>query len=635
MAEAFARSPGEDRTGPAAPASTEREFPPGRGARFWSCRLAGPAVLLVVGIALVRWSWMAWPDAVSDTGRELYLAWQLARGKVLYRDVAHFNGPLSAYGNALWFRSFGTSLRSLVLADLLVLSSLSALLYAGGARLGGRVGAFWSCLVFLVVFGVGPLIPMGSFSYLAPYSHELTHGALLLLLLVAALWRHLESGGTASCAVAGGILGLLFLTKAEVVAAGLAGCGIAAVLARRLRSDPVPRQVGVFLAAAALPPLSAWALLSAAMKPREALLGMLGAWRFLFDRELSAMPYFRIGQGTYDLGASLRSLLFWSFAWVAAFGSVWASARFLSRSRGPARWLGLLGSLAAPAVVFAFRERVDWLEAGRPLPVFLAGLLILDGRRVLASRGGPAELEETARRIVVGVISLALLARIFFFARVWHYGFVLAMPATVLLVATLMGPLASAVGRQGGSARGFRLGAGGILLAALAGHLALIGETLQGRTVRVGTGADSFRADGRGQALAAVLRFLEEEAPAGATLAVLPDGVILNFLSRRPNSTPYVIANPADVRIFGEERMLEAYQAAPPDFIALVHCDTAIYGYRFFGRDYAVRLASWIASNYRAVGRAGALPFASDEFGILILRRAELPAAGPPRANPP
>lgn len=41
---------------------------------------------------------------IVDFGRELYVPWRLAEGDALFRDVVHFNGPLSPYLNAALFR---------------------------------------------------------------------------------------------------------------------------------------------------------------------------------------------------------------------------------------------------------------------------------------------------------------------------------------------------------------------------------------------------------------------------------------------------------------------------------------------------------------------------------------------------
>ena len=69
----------------------------------------GPGLITIVFGLLTLWSWRRWPDLLVDFGRELYSPWQLAGGKLLYRDVASLFGPFSQYFNAVGFRLFGVS----------------------------------------------------------------------------------------------------------------------------------------------------------------------------------------------------------------------------------------------------------------------------------------------------------------------------------------------------------------------------------------------------------------------------------------------------------------------------------------------------------------------------------------------
>src|SRR5262245_20687589 len=94
-------------------------------------RAAAPAALALLGALLAAWSWRKWTDVHIDFGNELYVAWRLAEGDVLYRDLAQRNGPLSFYWNAALFRVFGVSLTTLIVANL----ALLALLCAGIHRL--------------------------------------------------------------------------------------------------------------------------------------------------------------------------------------------------------------------------------------------------------------------------------------------------------------------------------------------------------------------------------------------------------------------------------------------------------------------------------------------------------------------
>src|SRR5437868_11709522 len=64
---------------------------------------------LVIGVFvfMTAWTWFGWNDPVIDFGRELYVPLKITQGKVLYRDIAYFNGPLSPYFNALVFKVLG------------------------------------------------------------------------------------------------------------------------------------------------------------------------------------------------------------------------------------------------------------------------------------------------------------------------------------------------------------------------------------------------------------------------------------------------------------------------------------------------------------------------------------------------
>src|SRR5438477_9341054 len=89
----------------------------------------GPALIAIAFVIMAIWSWGTWPDPMIDFGRELYTPWQLVQGKVLYRDVASFYGPLSPYVNALWFTIFGISLRTLALCNMAIMIGLIAMLH--------------------------------------------------------------------------------------------------------------------------------------------------------------------------------------------------------------------------------------------------------------------------------------------------------------------------------------------------------------------------------------------------------------------------------------------------------------------------------------------------------------------------
>jgi hypothetical protein len=118
--------------------------------------------------------------------------------------------------------------------------------------------------------------------------------------------------------------------------------------------------------------------------------------------------------------------------------------------------------------------------------------------------------------------------------------------------------------------------------------------------------------------------------PAGATLLVLPEGTMLNYWLRRTNATRHTAFTPPIVEFFGgEERVLADVRKHPPDYIALVHRDTAEWGFGYFGTDpgYGRLIMDWVRQTYEPIERIGAEPFREDRFGIALMRR-RTPEAG-------
>ncbi|MBI3467404.1 MAG: glycosyltransferase family 39 protein, partial [Planctomycetes bacterium] len=150
-----------------------------------------PALTLPLALAVgLWWSWGTWPDVLIDFGRELYTPWRLAEGDVLYRDVAYFNGPVSPYLNSLWFRLFGSSLLTLVIANTVVLAAAVGLVYRLVMEIAGPAAALLAGLTFIAVFAFGQYVGAGNYNWICPYSHEITHGITLSLVAICLAWRN-------------------------------------------------------------------------------------------------------------------------------------------------------------------------------------------------------------------------------------------------------------------------------------------------------------------------------------------------------------------------------------------------------------------------------------------------------------
>jgi hypothetical protein len=586
-----------------------------------------PAVLLSATFVAMAWlTWGRWPDVLVDFGRELYVPWRITQGAVLGRDLEWYvTGPLPPYVNAALFAAVGPSLRALVLLNLAVLAAITALLYRLLAASSGRVGATAGCLAFLGVFAFGQYLPGGNYNYVTPYSHGATHGMALALAGLALAAVYLRTRAGAAAVAAGLCLGLVFLTKPELFVATAAALGVAAIAAPRGSRREDARTVLGFGAAAAAPVAVAWAALATRMPASDAWGLVIAPWRLLSGSAALANRYYLEGTGLDAPARNLGLLALTTAIAAAAVAGAWAAdARWGARLRHRSAALAT-GVVAGAAPLLLLVPMSAWDHAARPLPALALASLAGFGLAALRARRRGATEDRRARLatgLVFSTFAAALLLKMGLNARVFHYGFLLAMPAAVLSVALLVGVLpALARARHGGGdlLRGVALGAIAVFVAASFRDTAMRQAP---KRYPVGAGADAFLADGRGRYVAEALRWIDRFGPPGGTLAVLPEGVMVNYLARRASTVPYLSFLSDSLAYYGgEEPILRAYLAAPPDQILLVHRDSSEYGPRFFGRDYAQGLARWISTAYEPVAFAGAEPFQGDEYGMVLLRR--------------
>jgi len=559
--------------------------------------------------ALAYWSWGKWTDPLIDFGFELYVPWRLSEGDVLYRDIAYRNGPLSPYWNALLFASFGHSLRTLVIANLTQLVAITALMFGLIERALSRLGALVGCAVFLATCAFSQYGNVGNYNFVTPYQHGQTHGLLLGLGLLALLAR--PGGSPVRWAAAGGLLGALGLTKAELFVPGLAAATCAAALEIRSGNDSARRCILALLAAAGAAILAAGLALGLALPADAALRGMLGNWPYIGGALLDDTFYARTA-GFEEPGRQILAMLGATAALAAAALALAGIDRAAPGREPQGGWPLVLAPAVGVAVgIFA---GLPWTDLALVLPLAMVAAIAL---------WLPASLrQDTGARsgILLAVFALALLGKLGLHPRVQHYGFALAAPALALAVAGFVSAWKTTAARSVAVA----------LAAAFASSLLAHADAIYSwKTFDLASGGDRIRVAAperspRGPTVERALRDLEAIMPDTASLLVMPEGVSLNYWLRRTNPTPYSLFLPTELAAHGgADAMLERMRETPPDYIALVHRGHREFGTEPFLEDprYGAAFRSWLDYEYTAFRQIGAAPFRGHAFGIVILRR--------------
>jgi len=567
-------------------------------------RWNGPIALATSAIAMLIWTWGRYCDPFVDFGREIYVAWRLSAGDVLYRDIDYFNGPVSPYLNALVLRFFGVSLLTLEIANLLWWTLLVAMAYRLYTAMSDRLSAFVATFLFIALFSFIQLTGTANYNFVTPYAHEATHSLACAFSALALLWSYLRQPSrpypTALIGI-GLLLGMMFLMKVEVTVAAAAslvvGIGLRLWLGHA-RSKQWLGTLAIVAIAAIVPSIIAFALLRLAMPSQEALRGLLGSWKYLFDARITANSFYRKLMGT-DKPWAHTVVMLRILAGELLLLSPPAIAAMLLRRNVPrqARWVCTLGSAAYVIVLlWIFRDRANW--QGAIWPLNLIAVVIALTFAVLVVR----QKEQYSPRLILqlsfSVFAAVLLAKIFFKVVTFRYGFALTAPAFALLVMLLIRWIPRLIHQAGGSAWVLRAAAMAALGCLCLKYLTTYESFCRSRPLTaVGTAEDQFGVYQNADAINRVLNFLAR-LPPDQTLATVPQGAMINYLSRRINPTGELTLLPGEVEMFGEQRILGRFHRHPPDWIVFVQTDVSEFGYANFGVDYAQEIDRFIKDNY-------------------------------------
>jgi hypothetical protein len=260
---------------------------------------------------MIIWTWKVWANFMIDFGRELYIPWQLLSGKVLYLDISYRHGPLSPYFNALAFSLLGPSFRSLLIVNFALLATLCWLLYLLISHISDRRSALICLFVFLLLFAFSAY---DNCNYLTPYSHEMTHGMLLSVLILYVYQRWLKSCRSICLIVCGSLIGLLFSTRPEmffaVVVAVTVGIGLV-VWKKQMPAQRALSSVFLMMSCMLFVCLSCFVLLCTQMPWQLALQGTLGGWWYVLNSEATGQYIYKVGAGTLHPFRNMLIVLLW------------------------------------------------------------------------------------------------------------------------------------------------------------------------------------------------------------------------------------------------------------------------------------------------------------------------------------
>jgi hypothetical protein len=534
--------------------------------------VAAGAAITVATVALFIVSRGKWSDPIIDSGREWIVPDALARGELLYRDVVYWFGPFTPYWQSLFFRLFGSSFRTLVLAGIVSSAAILVLLRLVLIRIAdSKLANAWTAvaipwLIFMPQAG-GAILGMGYRMW-----HAAAFGLLALLLILAA--RDIGAG------LAAGAAGLC---RTEWGLAMLA----AVIVALWLRSPKRP-SVATFARVA-----GGFVLVFG---------GGLGLFAFLAgpDALLKDAPVllFNLPEETRVHVASprpgiwasgLTQMAYCAFAWLGVLALLEVFARSKQEPGFARRRLGLLAALVVLAAVAA-------AIAGLPNDVLLAGTPLLCAASFVASLRTPPGTLAAALGGFGAAGLLTCVRRPFFLSDAPYVG-----PPVLFAIVCAAALCARALQARSPAIRP-------VLTEWLTRSVAVLVTVLfVARAVQY-AGDDRAPIAGTGGMLSArpevarqiedVAKLLRAKTAEGDGLVVFPEGEVLNFLAGRPNPIRHKLYLPGYLNRGKEPEVLAELERARPAAVVVWPRPLGEYGAAEFGVGYGEEIRRWIEKSY-------------------------------------
>jgi len=607
----------------------------------WPLKLAEWLSITAIFIFMLNQSWLKWMDPLIDFPKDLYLAWRVSEGDMLFRDVITWYGPLPQLAEGAGFHVFGVGIDTIVWMNIVLTSGVVLLVWGIFDALGTRLSRWLCVVVFIVVFAFGHYTQTANYNFIAPYVAQSTYGFAGLVLLLWAILRQIKSARSWWLGLAGLGLAIAYLDKPEPLLASLGALAVYGLtgLLNMARQDSLAtnwrRALGWALRSAVclsggffclwLPIFLyffcrgglAYAWLAANFVPHTV---MDTRFQMVIEHSLLMQRFFGFDQPWVHLINHLEA----GAVLLLILGAMFAASQVWSRAvpYTPEWSLGLLVMLTAGGVGAWMGYHANfWMDVGTAFvfPVILAAAVAIGWSGWAAWRHRP-EVAHLQGLAVVGTAAALMLVRMVLHGRIYQFGFFM-MPLAVLFAIHLV--VGEATRLPTNRPRGHLLLVGVFTSLVLYGVASLATISLKvyaSKTAIVGEGRDRFYAfparvspnsmmlnPSSGALLNLMIHVFRIKTPNAKSLAVFPEGIAANYHLRVRSPLAEQEFHPVALGYVGTDHVLDELKANPPDAVLLHYRDYHEFGENFFADDEATGrpIMVWIAANYERVAKGG------------------------------
>lgn len=527
-------------------------------------------------------------NIIIDCGRESYFAQEILKGKILYRDLFNIFGPLSYQINALFFKIFGISLNSMRIAGSLNTIIIIYLLY-GISRLFTSRLVSWVTIMFIMIVCT---FHYWIFNYIFPYTYALAYAFSSFLFSVLCLLLFLKSKKTLFTPLSWFFIGFSLTSKLDYISYAILLLILTMILVYQ-KKIPVKIFIISIISFLIVPVISFSVLFLQGLTVQELFSQILLIKKYALSPSLN--HFYAVAAGLYPNKICLRILakkfliVFTSFMfafWGTYFGL--KNIKDFNYKKIIVNVILILFSVVGFALSMLSHPHMNlsWM----PL---LSGFIFV---YLLVLRFYFKKLNSNDDLYLL-LFFIALLAsqKTFFLLNFQAYGtftFPLILIVNMIFLSKYLPKLFNFVDEQLAHKTCFITLLGLFFFVLSLRFVMPVYYTINGER------GEMYGIASKATAVQNAIDYIEKNIKPNESIWIIPEGLMVNFLTNRPSKSIYYNITMPYIQTFGEDKIVSDIKKDPPDYIIINNRDSVDYGYKFLCADYGQKICKYVRSNY-------------------------------------
>lgn len=532
-------------------------------------------------------------NLIVDCGREAYFPLEMLKGKLLYRDILNIFGPFSYQINAVFYSIFGVKLEALRLAGGISAFLIVFSVYFISRFFTDKSISFAICFFVMSACVFSPWV----FNYIFPYSYAMLYAYCAFLLSFLCLLSYLKKQKNSLLISSCFFAGISVASKYEYVLYALL---LLVFSLYEFRKD-LKKIFFCLFCFFIIPFLNYGTLFVQGLKLSEFFLAAGAVKKFAAAPSLNY--FYKNTVGLYpslgSLGFVLRHFLSFGglFAgFVTSFYLLFITVSFFKRivflTIFAVFFMGLFSyTINHFSLVFCW------------LPIFVGLMLCFF---VFAKEETKKAVFFFEKRKLLSVFLFVVVLsslKTLFCLRLWAYGtftFPLLFVAFTIFVTEYLPSRFKSI--DGKILKGvFVFAIFSLSFVFLEFSAAVFKSEIPVNTdMGVVYGGKAIA-----ETILAAVEYIKNNSENNDKIWVIPEGIMINFLSKRASVDTYYAFYPPYIETFGEDKILHDIKNNPPRFILINSRDTSDYGKSYLCADYGFEVCSYVKKSYSKVKTFG------------------------------